>query len=171
MLLFQFQPQNYANEIFFLKNTKYVFCFSRDNEGTRFSKICFQSSSKNSFYKLLKNFMLKKINYLKIVETPIIMSIFKSFQTNQFFYKSRLRFSGLGYGLEFDKTSSPFLKINTGFTTPQMFPKPLYISVVKTNKKCKKALFAGYSEIKISNFSASIRKVRVCDVYKGKGIR
>jgi len=95
-------------------------------------------------------------------------SIFTSFLNINNFVQQRLRFSGLGYFVEKTDVS---LKLHVGLTRIPVVSVPHYISLIRINKRKKKLLVRGFSLVLINNYCSALRSIRICDVYKGKGIR
>jgi hypothetical protein len=143
----------------------------------RIFKLCFFLSKNNKyiFYNQLDSiiFLLPKVSKISIL--PFFNSLYKAMFFLNFNVKTRIRFSGLGYGLEkinddsIDKVLH--IKINVGLTHPPVIKLPFFVFTLKTNRRKKKIQFEGSLKFLINSFAANIIRLRHCDVYKHKGIR
>lgn len=128
----------YSNlKILLYSNNKIVFFLIVDLKTKKIYKFCFFLCISVFFFTFLKNFFCfcPKIYY----QTSSVLrnQIIRSFMFLHFPSKSRLRFSGLGYGLSisFDKKK---IEINAGFTKPPFLLVPDYVLDLRTNKKKKR---------------------------------
>lgn len=157
-------------KIMLYSNNKIVFFLVFDLKTKKVYKFCFFLFTSVIFFQFFKNFFCfcPKIYYQTC--NNLRNEIIRSFLLLHFPLKSRLRFSGLGFGLSVSSDKKN-VEINAGFTKSPLLFVPSYILDLRTNKKKKKVLLSSFFYHKLNSFTAQIRSLKPCDVYKHKGIR
>lgn len=151
-----------------LYNSFFSFIYFFNKKNSLFFIICFKMYSVIKIYNSLDILFLVYPFFLKKNLNSLRNDIFRLFFDLNFFAKHRLRFSGLGYSVDFFDYS---LKLNVGLTQPPIVQVPSFIYLIKSNKKKKKLLLKGFLSSSLNNFCSLLRSIKTCDVYKHKGIR
>jgi len=94
-----------------------------------------------------------------------VNSIIKSFFLSLFFpFKRRLKFHGLAFGINFDK-SERILSLNVGYTSTPVFLLPSYIERIQLSNSCRRASFEGRKLSMVASFVTMLRDVRPVSIY------
>ena len=151
-----------------ISNSFFHFLFFFNPQKSIFFLFCLKMSNKFVIYNLSTFFFLIFPFFLKRNLNIVRNSILTSISNINFFIKQRLRLSGLGYFVE---PTAESLKIHVGLTKAPEFLVPSCIYSMKVNRKKKKLLLKGYVLYPLKNYCSLLRSVKICDVYKHKGIR
>ena len=119
--------------------------------------------NKDTFY-LMSNSYTKK-------ELILFHKRFKNLiELVKYGYNVRLRFVGIGYRLEYDKSENK-LELRLGFSIPIIFNISENISVKQSQTNKNLYIFRSLYPNLVQSLVYKIRKLRYPEPYKGKGIR
>jgi hypothetical protein len=150
--------------LFVLKGNNYI-GFDLENSGQKFVKIPAYINSVYSIKKEFELYLTTCVENLRKLEkfASFLLNYYKNFERP---FRKKLIMRGLGFKVNLTENNKS-LKLKLGFSHSIDLRIPKEVSI-KINKQSIN--LEGFNKTSVGNFANKIRKLRLPDSYKGKGV-